>query len=233
MSVHVENAAVTPVESPRRRFLAGLGVLAATVGLARLAEAGGRRPPAAADSGAEPDEAWLRGLTGKHRQFFDVAGVRNGVQLERMWNFYDAYREAYGQGDGDVSVLMGFHGPASAYVLNDAMYEKYALGKRMEVRDPLTGQTAVRNPFVRRLAEYPWKADWSIEGLQARGARALWCNRSLRGYASMLAAESHGDAAAVAAELRANVLPGVTIVPAMILAANRAQEVGCAYTYVA
>lgn len=30
-----------------------------------------------------------------------------------------------------------------------------------------------------------------------------------------------------------NVLPGVTIVPAMVVASNRAQEVGCAYSYIA
>ena len=215
--------------SGRRSFIAGAGAILASIAGPKIASAA----PLWATDDPEPAEPWLRGLNGEHRQFFDINASRNGVPLSRALNFYDAYREAYGLQPADLSVLLGCHGPASSFVLNDAMYAKYELGKKYDAIDPLTKRPATRNPFVKKLDGYDWRSDFSVEAHQARGARFLWCNKSLGGLAIELAAGKRDDEAAIAAELRANVLPGVTIVPAMIVAANRAQEIGCAYTSIA
>ncbi|MEP6621947.1 MAG: hypothetical protein ABJE47_21670 [bacterium] len=213
----------------RRKFVVGAGAALSAL----LLPFGGTANAASSAPGAEPDEPWLKGLTGKHRQFFDIGAGRNGVPLERILNFYEAYKESYAVDARDLNVLFGFHGAGSAYVLNDAMYAKYALGKKYETTDPLTKATATRNPFVRMLPGYTWRGDYSIEAFQARGGRILWCNKSLGNLSRDLAKDTGGSEADIAAELRKNVLPGITIVPAMVVASNRAQEAGCAYSCIA
>ena len=129
-------------------------------------------------------------------------------------------------------MLLGFHGAASAYVLNDAMYEKYALGKKYGITEQSSDAIATKNPFARMLPGYNWRTDYSIAAMQTRGGRVLWCNRSLINLSRDLAKSRGEPDDAIAAELRGNVLPGVMIVPAMLVAANRAQEAGCAYSYI-
>ena len=51
----------------------------------------------------------------------------------------------------------------------------------------------------------------------------------LDAMASGLEARGKGKAADIEADLRANLLPGVTIVPAMVIAIDKAQEAGIKY----
>jgi intracellular sulfur oxidation DsrE/DsrF family protein len=184
-------------------------------------------------SGANPaaDESWLRGLNGKHKQFFDMATVRDGRPLSRVANFLDVYgAEVYGLKDADLSAVVGMHGGALALALNDSLWSKYKLGKRNAANDPLTKTSALRNPFVKRDAAYEWSNDYSISRLQERGVRFIACMRSMRGLAVELAPNREA-APQIVAEMLANLIPGVTPVPAMIVAINRAQEEGLSYVY--
>jgi intracellular sulfur oxidation DsrE/DsrF family protein len=67
-----------------------------------------------------------------------------------------------------------------------------------------------------------------LTALQQRGVRFLGCGRSFNALAATLAGAG-GDVSALEAELHAGVLPGVMIVPAMVIAVNRAQESGITY----
>jgi intracellular sulfur oxidation DsrE/DsrF family protein len=201
------------VPTPRRRFL-GNGI-AALLGLSAVPAIGH------ATNTPSPDEAWLQGLNGKHKQFFDAASGREGRPLGRVLNFFDAYAEAYGMKDTDLSAVFGAHGGALPLVMNDALWSKYEFGKRYAENDPATRQAAMRNPFATG-------SPASIERLQQRGVRFLACMRSIRRLSGELAA-GQGNADTIRAELTANLLPGVTPVPAMIVATNRAQEAGLTY----
>jgi intracellular sulfur oxidation DsrE/DsrF family protein len=68
-----------------------------------------------------------------------------------------------------------------------------------------------------------------IESLQKMGIKFLLCANALGIWCLELEARGHGKAADIEKELRANVLPGVTIVPAMVIAIERAQEAGIRY----
>jgi intracellular sulfur oxidation DsrE/DsrF family protein len=68
-----------------------------------------------------------------------------------------------------------------------------------------------------------------IENLQKMGTKFIMCNNALGLWVLELEARGKGTAAAIDAELRANLLPGVTIVPAMVIAIEKAQEAGMAY----
>jgi intracellular sulfur oxidation DsrE/DsrF family protein len=68
-----------------------------------------------------------------------------------------------------------------------------------------------------------------IESLQKMGAKFILCNNALGLWGLELEARGKGKAADIDKDLRANVLPGVTIVPAMVIAIEKAQEAGIRY----
>lgn len=210
-----------PATSSRRGFvgLVSTSLFGATLGATS----------AAAQSSVEVNESWLAGLTGKHRQFFDVGDANNGRPLHRVAGFLDTYRDAYGLSDRETNVIFGAHDSAVALVLGDTMWGKYALGARYGLLNAKAGGAPhTANVFATdRAGGNPKGA--SIEALTARGVRFLVCQRTLNRLAGSLAGDS-GATESIRQELVQGLLPGVTIVPAMIVAANRAQESGLAYT---
>lgn len=199
----------------RRGFLRRCGAaLAAMAVLPRSSE--GSTPA--------PDESWLQGLNGKHRQIFDVAVSKEGRPLARLANFLDVYGEAYALKDADINAIFGVHGNGLPIVLNDAMWAKYQLGKRNSEVDAATDAVAVRNPWAKG-------GEASVARLQQRGVRFIACMRSIHRLSGELVGAA-GNAESVRRELLANLLPGVTPVPAMIVAVNRAQEAGLSYAYI-
>ncbi len=69
----------------------------------------------------------------------------------------------------------------------------------------------------------------AIPNLQKMGTKFLLCNNALGLWTLELEAKGKGTAAAIDKELRANLLPGVTIVPAMVIAIQQAQAAGIWY----
>jgi hypothetical protein len=61
------------------------------------------------------------------------------------------------------------------------------------------------------------------------GTKFILCANALGIWCLELEARGKGKAADLEKELRANVLPGVTIVPAMVIAIEKAQEAGIRY----
>src|ERR1041385_5485571 len=104
---------------PRRDFL--FGSTLALIGV-RTSWTGIHRQP------APPDEAWLNGLGGLHQAFFDVDAIRDAI-LGRVDNFLGAYHDAYGLRDNQLNVVFGAHGSGLGFVLNDAMWAKYQIGR--------------------------------------------------------------------------------------------------------
>jgi intracellular sulfur oxidation DsrE/DsrF family protein len=68
-----------------------------------------------------------------------------------------------------------------------------------------------------------------IPNLQKMGTKFLLCANALGLWTLELEARGKGQAAAIDKELRANLLPGVTIVPAMVQAIEQAQAAGFSY----
>ena len=68
-----------------------------------------------------------------------------------------------------------------------------------------------------------------VEALQGMGTKFILCNNALGLWTFELEARGKGAAADIDAELRANLLPGVTIVPAMVIAIEKAQAAGISY----
>lgn len=218
----------------RRGFLTRLAGAAAAVGI------GGTLPSSVAAQPAQssPRDAWLDKQTGAHRCLFDFPTHAAGLPLIHMLNYLNTYATAYRTKPGEVNAIGTFYfiGPTSSIPLafNDAMWQKYKLGAYLKFDDPKTKAPSVRNMFNAPQAGDPVLfggaiASASISNLQKMGATFLLCDNALGLFTDHMAQQSGGTPAAVGAELRANLLPGVVIVPAIVIAIEKAQSKGIAY----
>jgi len=231
------------VDSNRRRFLASsvAAAAAAAVPFNRIDAAQAQAGPA----------DWLKEVRGQYRCFFDFNAHKHGLPLLHMLNFFSAYTGAHGAPANQVGAVGSFYGIGSSSSIplgfDDAMWAKYGVGDLLNLKDA-SGRAYTRNVF-----NSPTEADGhllsqgmgvpplapfggaivacSIPSLQKMGAKFLMCNNALGAWTLELAARGKGDAAAIGTELRAHLLPGVTVVPAMVVAIAQAQAAGIAYNH--
>ncbi|MCC7033946.1 MAG: hypothetical protein IT179_14075 [Acidobacteria bacterium] len=232
-----------PVTNPthRRGFLARVAALTAAF---TAAGAGAREALA-----LQASEAWMNEVRGTHRCLFDFPRHSNGWGLVHVLNYLNTYAAAYKTGAGQVGAVGTFYGIGAgssiALGFNDAMWAKYALGEYHGLKD--TSGT----PYTRNVFHRPTKADGhllaqaiqipnlgplgdiimgaGIESLQKMGTKFLMCNNALGAWTLELEGRGKGTAAEIDKDLRANLLPGVTIVPAMVIAIEQAQAAGIHY----
>lgn len=224
--------------SPRREFLGKLAAGAVALGLT------GSVPTAFAGelklrSDVTPSDKWLSALSGKHRQFFDMPNHANGMGLLHVRNYLNTLRDTYNAKHPDVTAVAGLYGMTTMLGFNDAMWEKYGLANPLKVMDASNAPAKV-NVFYKAPAgaqalsvsgaPIPIPADSSISALQQRGAVFILCNNAFNVWMGLLGGGGE-KTAALRKEFEANMLPGVYLVPAMVVAINQAQTHGCTYMY--
>jgi len=188
----------------------------------------------AASQGVVASDAWLDRLKGKHRQLFDVPDPEGGTMLRHVRNYFDTWRNAFGVAETDVSVVVTLYARTTPLGLQDAMWEKYQLGAALSITDPTTNAPLIRNWFAHPKPGDPvadGEPETSMEILQRRGVIFALCNNALTRWAARLAKSGLGGGAAadVHADLVAHALPGVVIVPDVLVAMTKAHERGFAY----
>ena len=197
---------------------------------------------------ASPD-SWIKDVKGSHRCLFDFPQHRNGFPLLHILNYLNTYSAGYKAPAGQVGAVGTFYGLGGAssipLAFNDAMWDKYALGEYTGLSD------ASGKPYTRNVLARPTKDDahllfqaaqtppipglagampgLGIENLQKMGAKFLLCNNAFGGWCLELEARGKGKAADLDKDLRSNLLAGVTVVPAMVIAIEKAQEAGIRY----
>lgn len=228
--------------TPRRQFLGRVAGAAAAVGIsASLA-----RPEAAE---ATTPDAWIQEVKGTHKCLFDFPQHKNAMPLLHILNYINTYAAAYkvdASEVGTVGTLYSAGNQASiTMAFGDAIWAKYDLGAYTGLKD------ADGKPYTRNVFNRPTPADLhlllkaidapaipalagampalGIESLQTMGTKFLLCANALGIWCLELEARGLGKAADIEKELRASVLPGVTIVPAMVIAIEKAQEAGIRY----
>ena len=232
---------IDSASSPRRSFLTRLFGSASLAGLpaARLRAAG---------RGSGPDE-WLNEVKGAHRCLFDFPQHKNGVPQLHILNYLNTYAQVYKAPAGQVAAVGTFYGVGSqssiALGANDAMWAKYGLGEYTGLKD------SGGKPYVRNVLNRPEAGDahlitqamqtppipalaealpaMGIESLQKMGAKFLVCANALEAWCLELEVRGKGKAAEIEKDIRANLLPGVTVVPAMVIAIEKAQAAGIRY----
>ena len=176
-----------------------------------------------------PKDTWLKGLNGTHRQIFDTPDAGGGIPLVHVMNYYDTYNTAYGVKDSDIDAVITFYGGVTLYGLNDAMWSKYKLGEFLKANGA-DGKAVTANPWRSApvIMGGPIPAA-SIETLQKRGATMILCNNALGIFAGFVAKANGLEQSVVYNDMKANILPGVELVPAMVIAIGQAQKKGLTY----
>jgi len=224
----------------RRLFL---GQLLGAAAVANLSMVG---LGAAQESSAD---AWIKEVKGSHRCLFDFPQHKGGVPQLHILNYLNTYATAYKTGAGEVGAVGTFYGVGTQasipLAFNDAIWTRYELGVYTGLKDA-DGKHYTRNVFNRPTPRdlhllmqaygtpmIPALADaipaLGIENLQKMGAKFVLCANALGIWCLELEARGKGKAQDIERELRANLLPGVTIVPAMVIAIEKAQEAGIKY----
>ena len=227
--------------TPRRQFLGRMVGAAAAAGIS----VGGTRVSAQA---AATDD-WIKEVKGEHRCLFDFPQHKNGMPLLHILNYINTYSTAYKMAPGQVGAVGTLYsaGNQSSIPLGftDAIWAKYEIGSYLGLKD------AEGKPYTRNVFNHPTEKDLhlllkaidvpnipalagampalGIESLQKMGAKFIMCANALGLWCMELDARGKGKAQDIEKELRANLLPGVTIVPAMVIAIDKAQEAGIKY----
>jgi intracellular sulfur oxidation DsrE/DsrF family protein len=225
----------------RRNFL---GRMLGTAAVATFSIAGARA--AAGESGQDD---WIKEVKGTHRCLFDFPQHKNGFPLLHILNYLNTYSTAFKTEAGQVGAVGTFYSAGNQASIplgfNDATWAKYRLGEYLGLKDA-DGKAYTRNVFNRPTTKdlhllmkvmdspmIPALADAmpaiGIENLQKMGTKFVLCANALGIWCLELEARGKGKAADIEKELRANLLPGVTIVPAMVIAIDQAQEAGIKY----
>lgn len=185
---------------------------------------------AAAAAALEQQAPWLANLKAPNRQLFDAPAPGGAIPLVHMMNFMDTYNSAFKVADRDINAIGTFYGMTTFHGLNDAMWTKYDLASWLAAAGADPGKGASANPW--RTAPTAMGMSIppaSIESLQKRGAKFILCNNALTVLSGMVAQARGQDAKAVYDDMKANMLPGVELVPAMVIAIEQAQKAGIAY----
>lgn len=212
----------TPFTPNRRSFMS---VLTSLAGLTAL-HVTGTEAAAQAPAGAQSwDLRWIDGLKGKHKQVFDMADSDPASEpppLRLPRNYLDGFRDVYTQSFPEIQTVVGISGRAFNVNASDRLWEKYALGERSKIIDPVTGKPSIRNLYL----DDP---TLGVKALQARGTIFWQCNIALNGVAQQLATARTLPLAEVRADLIAGLNPGVTLVPSHVMALGLVQERGATY----
>ena len=202
----------------RRSFFSKLGfglVGGAAVGAAApgQAQTAGRFDPV-----RHASDDWLDQIPGRHRYILDAPnpdGFSSAIQFTTT--YFNINVNDYGLKDDDLAVILVARHSSTLFAYSDAIWAKYGkpISERNRVLDPKTNQPPTMNLQRERL-----------EPLIKRGLRLAVCNQSSRGYAGAIAMAMGLKQDEVFEEMKANLLPNARLVPAGIVAINRAQERG-------
>jgi intracellular sulfur oxidation DsrE/DsrF family protein len=215
----------------RRTFLAqasAIATAAMTLDAAELEAAAASTSPASA---ADWDTSWIaRVASARFRAVFNASEISDGAAMNYAASFLDDFHALHRTTDAQTRPVIVFRRLGTPMAFGDALWERHALGAELKIMDPATHAPATRNVF--------WRAPdgasagtvaTTLETLGRRGTISLVCNVSLGNWARRMAEREHLDADAVAAEARAQLIPGAIVVPSGIYALIRAQNAGCAY----
>jgi hypothetical protein len=214
----------------RRLFLTRLGV-----GVGALSAGALGTSPAEAQSASSQRwqparhdlDDWYDRIPGKHRMVFDTTtpdGLSQAMQFSTT--FYEANGDGYGLADSDLAVILVVRYRSTSFGFNDAIWAKYGAQLSENLNhfvDPKTKEAPVVNVHA--------TPGGRLDVLLKKGAHMAVCARATRNLANTLAHGTGGDSDTIFKELGSHLVTNGHLVPAGIVAVNRAQEHGYAIAY--
>jgi intracellular sulfur oxidation DsrE/DsrF family protein len=224
------------LQSPmaRRLFLARLGAGAGVVG-ATVVSSPGTMAQAGADAPWRParhtQDDWYDKIPGVHRYLFDTStGESMGWALQFATNYFTANQEVYGLKETDLAVVIVARHKSTSFAYNDAIWAKYGkqISEQAEFMDPKTKEPPKINVYG---AAGETAQAGKMDALIKKGVQFAVCQMSTRGIASRIAKANGVETDSIVKEITANLIGNAHMVPAGVLAVNRAQERGYTFIY--
>ena len=178
------------------------------------------------------DSSWMSRITAKHKAIFDSPEINEGTALYHAMSYLGSVKDVFGTGDSDASVVVVLRHRAVPLLFNDTMWAKYDIGTATKTNDSKTGKPATRNIYYQHVAANgnptaDEKPSETIKSLSARGVIFVGCDLATRGFSSRAAAAAKLTPQQVYDDIRANLVPGATLMPTGVFATLMAQEAGC------
>jgi intracellular sulfur oxidation DsrE/DsrF family protein len=169
----------------------------------------------------------------KHRLAFDtMTPDRLEDAIQFAGNYFSANKNGYGLDSTELAVVIVMRHRSAPFAYNDAMWAKYGgtLAKRAEFTDPKTKEAPKVNYFTPSAAAAsgaePAARPRGIAGLVKLGVQFAICDLSTHAIAGLIARDHGITPDAAYKEITANLIGNGRLVPAGIVAVNRAQERG-------
>ena len=224
----------SPSAPERRSFLARLN--AGAVSLAAMAVGGIAMAQQKSTGVAHWEPArhekddWFDQLPGKHRLVFDTTShdaLADAILFAN--NFIRVNRADYGLQNNDLAVVIVVRHRSTPFGYNDAMWAKYGtvIAARAKVEDPKTKLAPKINIFnSAEYAELLSNRGTTLDSLFKQGLQLAVCATSTRAYATSIAQAVGANVETIFNELTTNLVSNSRMVPAGIVAVQRAQERG-------
>jgi intracellular sulfur oxidation DsrE/DsrF family protein len=224
----------TPSSPERRSFLTRFNAGASSVAalaMGGLAMAQVKSPATTRWEPARHDkDDWLDALPGKHRLVFDTTtaeGIAEAITFAN--NFVNVNRSDYGLQNSDLAVVIVARHRSTPFAYNDEMWSKY--GMTMTTLTKLDDPKSKLAPKVNVYNSGDYgnllpNRGLTLDALSKQGVQFAVCSMATRAVAGMIAGAVGGNAETINSELIANLVSNSRMVPAGIVAVNRAQEHG-------
>jgi intracellular sulfur oxidation DsrE/DsrF family protein len=206
----------------RRYFLRKVGTGVTVFGAAAAAITPGAGAQSAEATRWQParhtQDDWLDQIPGKHRLVFDTTeGGGMSFALAYAGNFYTANQSDYGLQNSDLAVVIIARHFSTPFAYNDTIWSKYGepISSFIQKKDPLN-----TNTYTRQITE-----------MTGRGMHLAICQMATRLLAGSIARAVNSKQDDIYNEIAANLMPNSHLVPAGIVAVNRAQERGYAIVH--
>ena len=161
-----------------------------------------------------------------------MADIESGYGLWRGMAWAGQVQQYLSAAATDVSLVTVLRHNAIYLAMDQAYWDKYGVGKAMNVLHPMTQQPTDKNPVLLG-ADGGVPAPFDAAALpkqQAKGVVYLACNLAFNlDVVPRVEAADKVSTAEAAKIAKAHILPGVLLQPSGVFAATRAQEAGCAY----
>jgi hypothetical protein len=225
----------------RRSFLSRLGAGATAFGAALTASAAHAQSATAGtaehwQAARHAEDDWFDQTAAKHRFFLDTTTADAlGEALVFANNYFAANNSGYGLGDSDLAVVICVRHHSTSFAFSDAMWAKYGapLAQRIGFSDPKTHEPPTLNVYqAPGYGTTLHNRGVLLDALLKRGVRLAVCQLSTRANAAAIAQHTGGKVDDIFKELTEHLVPNAHLVPAGIVAVNRAQEHGYSFAYV-
>jgi hypothetical protein len=178
------------------------------------------------------DLTWVGRVNGKHKAVFDVPAIDSGFGVWRASLWTNQYNQILGIAPKDLSAVVVMRHEGIALAMQQAFWDKYAVGKAKNALDPMTQKPTDKNPVLLSSTRGEILADFDgvmLDKFIGRGGIALACNLAFDDCVQTVQSKDNVSPEEARKRAVAYLVPGVILQPSGVFAAIRAQEAGCTY----